>query len=363
MAKKPEDIKQDEQNLEEYLKGDSALSRAYGAEGKAQVPGHLDKAIVSAAHEAIKAKQAPKVAYSPFARNWYVPVSMAAVLMLCVSLVFTIYKDSGQTLLTVPKSEFDIDVQTVPVETAKSIGQGETESAGEKKRKYKVEDKVMSMDVMPEANKPAPASIEAYEVEAPELEKRPARKMLLREEMIEMDDALQSEITAKDAPKKDTAEQSLSDAPYLPSRQDDLRHLEAADVKQQKQIDADVMNNKLGEMELKANEEQAETGASSAPALRYRQAKESFAKGKRIPEEELMEEVTVDGLVSPVGSLGGEMMSAEQWLNQINDLWLSGDHQGAKESLNQFLVAYPDYPIEKIKIILDPESGLMDSIK
>jgi GH24 family phage-related lysozyme (muramidase) len=116
-------------------------------------------------------------------------------------------------------------------------------------------------------------------------------------------------------------------------------------------------------MKLKANEEQAETGASSAPTLRYRQAKESFAKGKRIPEEELMEEVTVDGLVSPVGSLGDEMMSAEQWLNQINDLWLSGDHQGAKESLNQFLVAYPDYPIEKIKIILDPESGLMDNIR
>jgi len=283
-------------------------------------------------------------------------------------LVFTIYKDSGQTLLTAPKSEFDIDVQTVPVETVKSIGQGEAESAGEKKRKDKVEDKVMLMEVMPEANKPAPASIEAYEAEAPEpeeseLQKRPARKMLLREEMTEMDDALQSEITAKDTLKKDTAEQSLSDAPYLPSRQDNLGRLGAADVKQQKQIDADVMNNKLGGMELKANEEQAETGASSAPTLRYRQAKESFAKGKRIPEEVLMGEITVDGLVSPVGSLGDEMLSAEQWLNQINNLWLSGDHQGAKESLNQFLAAYPDYPIDRIKIILDPESSLMENIR
>ena len=353
MAKKPENIKQDEQNLEEYLKGDSALSKAYRAEAKAQVPVHLDKAILSAAHEAVGSKQPSKVAYSPFARSWYVPVSMAAVLMLCVSLVFTIYKDSGQTLLTAPKSEFDTDVQTVPEDTAKSIGQGEAESAGEKKRKYKVEDKVMSMDVMPDANKPAPSSIKAYEAEAPELEKRPARKMLLREEMIEIDDAL----------KKDTSEQTLSDAPYIPSRQDNLGRLEAADVKKQKNTEADVLNNKLGGMELKANAEEVDSGTSSIPALRYRQAKEGFAKGKKIPKEESLEEITVDGLVSPAQSSGDEVMSAEQWLNQINDLWLSGDRQGAKASLNQFLAAYPDYPIEKMKIILDPESGLIDNIR
>ena len=365
MAKKPEDIKQDEQNLEEYLQGDSALSKAYGAEQKAQVPEHLDKAILSAANEAVKAKQPPKVAYSPFARSWYVPVSLAAVLMLCVSLVFTIYKDSGQTLLTAPKSEFDIDAQIVPVETTKSIGQGEAASVGEKKRKDKVEDKLMSMDVIPEMLKPAPASIDVYEVEAPELEKRPASKIRLRDKVMEMDDTSQSEITDKNALKKDTAAQTLSDAPYFPSRQDDLERREAADVKQQNQIDADMMNNKLGEMELKANEEQVDNAASSTPtpALRYIQSEESFAKGKRIPEEESLEEVTVGGLVNPAGSLGDEMMSAEQWLNQINDQWLSGDHQGASESLNQFLATYPDYPIEKIKIILDPESGLMDNIR
>jgi len=98
MAKKPEDIKQDEQNLDEYLQGDSALSRAYGAEQKTQVPEHLDKIILSAANEAVRPKQPLKVAYSPFARRWYVPVSMAAVLMLCVSLVFTIYKDIRQSI-------------------------------------------------------------------------------------------------------------------------------------------------------------------------------------------------------------------------------------------------------------------------
>ena len=359
MAKKPEDIKQDEQNLEEYLQGDSALTRTYGAEQKAQAPGHLDKAILSAAHEAVKQKPHSKVAYSPVARRWYVPVSMAAVLVLCVSLVFTIYKDSGQTLLTAPTSEFDIDARTVPLETTKSIGPGEAEPIGEKKRKDKYEDKVMSMDLIPEALKPAPSSIDVYKAEVHELEKKPASKMRLREKVMGKDDAIQSKITDNNAPIKNSSEQNLSDAPYLPSRQDDLERREAADVKQQNQIDADVMNNRLGEVELKANEEEADIGASSTPALRYIQAEESIAKGKRIPKEE----VTVDGLVSPAGSFGDEMMSAEQWLNQINNLWLSGDHQGAKESLNQFLVTYPDYPIEKINIILDPESGLINDIR
>ncbi len=368
MAKKPEDHKQDEQILEKYLQGDSALSRAYGAEEKAEVPTHLDKAILSAASEAaVSSRPQSKVAYSPFARSWYVPASMAAVLMLCVGLVFTIYKDSGQTLLTAPKSEFDMDAQTVPIESVESIGRGRVNAAGDKTGKYKYEDDAIPMDVIQEANKPVPSSIGVYEAEEsepeePELEKRPARKMLLREKVMEMDDTFQSEIKDKNAPKKDTSEQTLYDATYSPESQDDLRRLEAADVKKQKQIDADVMNNKLGEMKLKANEQGAETGASSAPALRYRQAKESFAKGKRIQEESL-ENVTVNGLISPELSSADEMMSAEQWLNQINDLWSAGDHQAAKESLNQFLEVYPDYPEEKIKMIIGSESGLMDHVR
>jgi hypothetical protein len=368
MAKKPEDGKQDDQILEKYLQGDSALSRTYGAEGKAQVPTHLDKVILSAAGEAVRSKPQSKLAYSPFARSWYVPASMAAVLMLCVGLVFTIYKDSGQTLLTAPKSEYDIDVQTVPVETVKSIERDRINTAGEKNRKYKDEDDAIPMDMIREANKAVPSSIELYEAEEPEpeeskLEKRPTSKILLREKVMEMDADIQLEMTDKNIPKKDTLEQTLSDTPYLPERQDDLRRLESADVKKQKKFDADVMNNKLGTMGLKDNEEEAEIGASSASTLRYRQAKESFAKGKRTVEEESLDNITVEGLVSPARSSADEMMSAEQWLKQINELWLSGDHQAAKEGLNQFLVAYPDYPKEKIKMILDADSGLIDYLR
>ena len=71
--------KQEDQYLEDYLQGDSALSEAYRAEKKSHPPTHLDKAILSVAKEAVRSDHSPKVAYSPFARTWYVPASMAAV--------------------------------------------------------------------------------------------------------------------------------------------------------------------------------------------------------------------------------------------------------------------------------------------
>jgi len=57
MTKKPEDIKQEDQNLEDYLQGNSPLSKAYSAEEKAQPSVHLDKAIVTAANEAMSRHQ------------------------------------------------------------------------------------------------------------------------------------------------------------------------------------------------------------------------------------------------------------------------------------------------------------------
>ncbi len=368
MAKKPEDNKQDDQMFEDYLQGGSSLSGAYRAEKKVRPPAHLDKAILTAANEAVRPKQLSKIAYSPFASTWYVPASMVAILTLCVGLVFTIYKDSGQTSLMAPKSEFDIDVSTVPVETTKSIGQGETTgSAGEKYRKYKYEDEVMSMDAIPEANKSVPSSIGGYEVEEPELEKRPASKIFLREKVMEMEDTFQSETTDKIIPKKDTSEQSLSDSLYISERRDDSGRLEAADVKKQKHLDADVLNKKPGEVELEAGKNGVDTRSDQEP--RYRQTKETQPGQDEILQEELSngevldDYMAIEGFAIPAQPMKDEIMMPERWLKQINDLWVSGDHERAKKNLNQFLVAYPDYPIEKLKTILDPESALMDYIQ
>ena len=75
----------DDKLLQEYLAGDSALSRLYRDRATEQPDAHLDATIRARAHAAV-ARDA-RVAHSPFARNWMVPTSLAAVLVLSVSVV------------------------------------------------------------------------------------------------------------------------------------------------------------------------------------------------------------------------------------------------------------------------------------
>jgi len=366
MAKKPEDNKQDDQMFEDYLQGGSSLSGVYRAEGKVRPPAHIDKAILSAANEAVKPEQTSNVAYSPFARNWYVPASMAAVLMLCVGLVFTIYKDSGQIILTAPKSEYDFDAQVAPMKSDES---------GEKNRQYKYTEEIaeegeMSMDLISEENRPAPSSIDAYEIEKPEIEQRPASRMLMRGKVTEMDDALLPETADEMIPGKDASDQTMRDSFYSPERLDDSGRREAAKIKKQKQLDVGDLDNKIGEIELKANEEEADTGIgeTSVQDSQYRRALDGLQRRDESLKKEFLDDdkaatgYAVPEKVSPGKSIGDEMMTPDQWLEQINEMWLSGDHLAADENLKQFFNVFPEYPIEKIKLILDPQINFMKYI-
>jgi len=75
----------DDELFQEYLEGDSALSRLYRQGGDEQPGAHLDARIRARAHDAVAPDK--RVAHSPFAHNWMVPTSLAAVLMLSVSVV------------------------------------------------------------------------------------------------------------------------------------------------------------------------------------------------------------------------------------------------------------------------------------
>ncbi len=75
----------DEDSLQEYLKGDSALSRLYRRDAEEQPDAQLDARILAVARRAVAKKS--RVAHSPFARHWMVPTSLAAVLVLSVGVV------------------------------------------------------------------------------------------------------------------------------------------------------------------------------------------------------------------------------------------------------------------------------------
>lgn len=78
--------------LDRYLEGKSEISDQYRSTVTETPPRHLDRAVLSAARKALRARK--PVAFSPFASDWHIPVSLAAVLVLSVALVVILREES-----------------------------------------------------------------------------------------------------------------------------------------------------------------------------------------------------------------------------------------------------------------------------
>ena len=91
---------------------DPGLDRLYRAAGREEPPTHFDDAILAAARREVGARpRALPVAL----RRWQVPVSIAAVVVLSVSLVTLVGEEGGEQLLHVPLPQ-----QSMP-EVARSL--------------------------------------------------------------------------------------------------------------------------------------------------------------------------------------------------------------------------------------------------
>lgn len=77
--------------LDGYPEGDSGLSASYRQAASELPPQHLDRAILSASRKALRARK--HLAFSPFASDWHIPVSLAAILVLSVALVVTMRRE------------------------------------------------------------------------------------------------------------------------------------------------------------------------------------------------------------------------------------------------------------------------------
>jgi hypothetical protein len=104
---------QNDKELNNYLNGNSDLSNSYRASNTVEPPVHLDEAILLSAKEAVvNAKQEAKPVFHR--SRWTLPVSIAAVITLSVSLVVTMQQETGQPLISQPEVEmFDSAVMSV----------------------------------------------------------------------------------------------------------------------------------------------------------------------------------------------------------------------------------------------------------
>lgn len=77
--------KKDDRLLDEYLRGDSPLSRVYRETGKEEPPAHVDAAILAQAKAAITTHRGGKP-------RWLMPLSLAATVVLSVGVVLLMSK-------------------------------------------------------------------------------------------------------------------------------------------------------------------------------------------------------------------------------------------------------------------------------
>ena len=89
---------------------DPGLARVYGAAPRDEPPAHLDAAILAAARREVGARPRPLAAL----RTWRVPVSIAAVVVLSVSLVTLVREEGGDELYQTTRPEVPRPVPPAP---------------------------------------------------------------------------------------------------------------------------------------------------------------------------------------------------------------------------------------------------------
>lgn len=86
----------DDRELDDYLRGGSPLSAAYrGARGE-EPAADLDEVLLERARREVHL--GPKVAWSPFTRSWSLPLALAAVLVVSVTVTLVLHEQTGEPL-------------------------------------------------------------------------------------------------------------------------------------------------------------------------------------------------------------------------------------------------------------------------
>ena len=157
-------------NRDDNLERDPRTARLLEAAGGEEPPAALDAAILAAARREVSAR--PQVAGGGAAtgvpplrakRNWYVPVSIAAVLVLSVSLVTLVHEEKGDQLAQPPRTASAPSTSSAPAPAADApMAKPDAMVRDAAPEKPKVtEDRLLDATIDAQETK-APATPEAY---------------------------------------------------------------------------------------------------------------------------------------------------------------------------------------------------------
>jgi hypothetical protein len=303
---------QNDKELNDYLNGNSDVSKAYRASNKTKPSSHLDNAILAAAKEAVlDNKQKTKTVFHK--APWVKPISIAAMITLSVSLVVTMQQESGQPLISEPEIEMFGGAALIEEVVMPQIISADRVVNPELKAK-KNNEKDMYDDVPSEAALGAVGGYRAP-VNPPDRVKIEVMKRRSRDKNKSVDEARASAPAALDAAADIYRAEEKAEAPKA------------------------IMRERAAKKVLSKEKAQIQTETEE---------KNTFAGGRASPSAAA--EMKFDDVVDREQER--HITPKEDILLKIKAMWEQGELVSAKEAYEEFTRNNPDYSSENIKEIL-----------
>lgn len=301
----------DEQQLDEYLKGDSSVSRQYRELPGAEVPAELDRIVLRQAADAVQTRSTGRPAWM----RWTAPLAVAASAVLVLSIVIeTGPKDETAQVM----SDLSVAVSARKAEQALEsdrIGGATEETAGGEAIVSGQAAPVQAPAMAPAPRLEAQASVPA---QAPPLvvqAERQARAVASRAEpKVERPQAMQSAPTARPASAPPAASSPITAGESV-ARSADV----AAAV-------------------LKAAAAEQAARQSSAKVANDGDLEEEYATA-------VVSGFSPHNVTSTMPATAPPYSDPEQWLEDIRQLRKDDKQQEADREWRRFRAAFPDYAV------------------
>jgi hypothetical protein len=316
----------DDQVLDDYLQGGSKLSQHYRAGAVEKPPKYVDDSILAAAHRAVESK--PDDIDQTFASKWYVPVSKVAVVVLCVSLVFSIYQYTDKKIITESASVNEIDISLMD---AKRDGISTTDEI------------VIDDDHKIDQRLNDTAKIKTHEYQSP------GRSLLEAEVTRAAESDTVPKQAVEDSPAKRRGSSHVSD----PKDIEMILQQEKAEVKKQKQVYPDSM------VGTKPSAEERDEQSSDRERAIITTDEEHIA----VEDDVVMRREIITEDLGKKSNADYSNLPPEKWLEKINELWQKGFKTEAEQNLNSFMKEHPDYPKNILLDVLHKDIILLNIIK
>ena len=290
----------DEKDLQEYLRGGTELSRRYKTAKRQEPPENLDKRILKVAGSAIIKRKK---------RSWYVPVSVAAVMVIGVSLLFRIHEEQWLQSFSEPEMN------------------GMTNNE-------------MARDISKRRSRNGPGSLPAAPAaDTYHIPGDSGKVPLLRE--IPEENTASKRILMREQHSMG-AQHPLGETMPLSSESNNL-----------------IQDSTESITEVQDKAVTGENVSKETPATDTELSAESGvpASGEYQPEKQPASSPASMKMQGPT-SVSGAPLPAEEWLDEISNQWNAGDKEKAIANLQRFLESYPEYSKPELRQYLPEDFDL-----